>query len=311
MQVTHPSVLRALPRMDITQEMLDASGGSCPICLLEYVENDTAVVLPCSGTHKAHWACMRSWLRRATTCPECRFALPIDEPADMDATVASAREEVARWQPDRVAPVSSATEASASATSIPEGSAAVSTSPAGLPLLARVALPRVSGGARRSKMSYSAAAQELVPAFRAAVGSRQSITSAAELATALDQLGEPYDEDQLPHAMSAAQLNGRGQGINLDCFIFLMKRKDLTCLLTNAPPRPPPPPPRAVALEPRSPPAAVGGRGSAGAGAGAALRPRRPTHYRGAPSGAPSQHRGLFAVLGRASVRASALVCRS
>lgn len=31
--------------------------------------------MPCGGLHKAHWVCLRKWLRRSPTCPMCRWDL--------------------------------------------------------------------------------------------------------------------------------------------------------------------------------------------------------------------------------------------
>jgi E3 ubiquitin-protein ligase RNF13 len=45
----------------------------CPICLLEYVVNQSeVVVLPCNQNHHFHHKCIVSWLEINDSCPICR-----------------------------------------------------------------------------------------------------------------------------------------------------------------------------------------------------------------------------------------------
>ena len=47
---------------------------SCAVCLQEMLAEEMAVQLPCK--HKFHEACIRTWLEKQHTCPNCRTALP-------------------------------------------------------------------------------------------------------------------------------------------------------------------------------------------------------------------------------------------
>jgi hypothetical protein len=50
---------------------------SCPICLGELQAGEEMVCLPCEGMHSGHWQCFHPWLQKASTCPCCRFELPV------------------------------------------------------------------------------------------------------------------------------------------------------------------------------------------------------------------------------------------
>ena len=75
----------ALPKIMLEQRSADrlvADGtDTCTICLDEFVPGDEVLLFPCPGTHKAHASCSASWLANATTCPTCRFNLPMDLPS--------------------------------------------------------------------------------------------------------------------------------------------------------------------------------------------------------------------------------------
>ena len=47
---------------------------SCAVCLQEFLAEEMAVELPCM--HRFHEACIRTWLEKQHTCPNCRTALP-------------------------------------------------------------------------------------------------------------------------------------------------------------------------------------------------------------------------------------------
>jgi len=55
-----------------------AEGKKCPICLIEYDEEDELKVLPCK--HFFHTKCIHPWLSKINSCPLCRYELPTDDP---------------------------------------------------------------------------------------------------------------------------------------------------------------------------------------------------------------------------------------
>lgn len=55
-----------------------AQGIKCPICLLEYDEEDEVKILPCR--HQFHTNCIIPWLSKVNSCPMCRVELPTDDP---------------------------------------------------------------------------------------------------------------------------------------------------------------------------------------------------------------------------------------
>ncbi|XP_074293689.1 putative RING-H2 finger protein ATL69 [Silene latifolia] len=76
-----------VPPKGLTQEMIDSyprvvvgeSGrmlqqddNTCPICLTEYLINDTLKILP-ECLHRYHADCLDEWLSRNATCPVCRI----------------------------------------------------------------------------------------------------------------------------------------------------------------------------------------------------------------------------------------------
>lgn len=50
----------------------------CPVCIQEFVSEDTMHVLPCY--HTFHPDCCVPWLKKHNTCPVCRHELPSDDP---------------------------------------------------------------------------------------------------------------------------------------------------------------------------------------------------------------------------------------
>lgn len=45
----------------------------CVICMQRLqVGTDEVVALPCGGSHAFHWHCVKPWLRRNSSCPQCR-----------------------------------------------------------------------------------------------------------------------------------------------------------------------------------------------------------------------------------------------
>lgn len=61
---------------------------SCCICLENFEEGESLVVMPCSGRHTFHPECIKNWLlNHSTKCPLCKFDVanaslpPANEPA--------------------------------------------------------------------------------------------------------------------------------------------------------------------------------------------------------------------------------------
>ncbi|XP_007477835.1 E3 ubiquitin-protein ligase RNF181-like [Monodelphis domestica] len=73
-----PAAKRAvenLPKTTITGAQADA-GVKCPVCLLEFEEEQTALEMPCE--HLFHSDCIVPWLGKTNSCPLCRYELPTD-----------------------------------------------------------------------------------------------------------------------------------------------------------------------------------------------------------------------------------------
>ncbi|TKC46224.1 hypothetical protein EI555_012873 [Monodon monoceros] len=49
----------------------------CPVCLLEFEEEETAIEMPCH--HLFHSNCILPWLSKTNSCPLCRHELPTDD----------------------------------------------------------------------------------------------------------------------------------------------------------------------------------------------------------------------------------------
>ncbi|XP_056427279.1 E3 ubiquitin-protein ligase RNF181 [Hyla sarda] len=70
-------VIENLPKVTVTAKQADA-GLKCPVCLLEFEEDETVRRLPCE--HLFHSACILPWLGKTNSCPLCRDELPTDSP---------------------------------------------------------------------------------------------------------------------------------------------------------------------------------------------------------------------------------------
>ncbi|XP_069815053.1 E3 ubiquitin-protein ligase RNF181 [Dendropsophus ebraccatus] len=70
-------VVENLPKVTVTAKQADA-GLKCPVCLLEFEEDETVRKLPCE--HLFHAACILPWLGKTNSCPLCRDELPTDSP---------------------------------------------------------------------------------------------------------------------------------------------------------------------------------------------------------------------------------------
>ncbi|KAH0513366.1 E3 ubiquitin-protein ligase RNF181 [Microtus ochrogaster] len=49
----------------------------CPVCLLEFEEEETVIEMPCH--HLSHSNCILPWLSKTNSCPLCRHELPTDD----------------------------------------------------------------------------------------------------------------------------------------------------------------------------------------------------------------------------------------
>ncbi|XP_069622750.1 E3 ubiquitin-protein ligase RNF181 [Ranitomeya imitator] len=68
-------VVENLPKVTVTAKQADA-GLKCPVCLLEFEEDETVRQLPCE--HLFHSACILPWLGKTNSCPLCRDELLTD-----------------------------------------------------------------------------------------------------------------------------------------------------------------------------------------------------------------------------------------
>uniref|UniRef100_A0A3B3Q8R5 E3 ubiquitin-protein ligase RNF181 n=1 Tax=Paramormyrops kingsleyae TaxID=1676925 RepID=A0A3B3Q8R5_9TELE len=69
------AVVQNLPMVVITFEQADR-GLKCPVCLLEFEEDETVRKMPCE--HLFHSSCILPWLGKTNSCPLCRLELPTD-----------------------------------------------------------------------------------------------------------------------------------------------------------------------------------------------------------------------------------------
>ncbi|KAF8082962.1 hypothetical protein N665_0798s0001 [Sinapis alba] len=69
------SSVESMPRVVIGKG--EGRGGSCAICLEEWLEGDVAAEMPCK--HEFHSKCAEEWLGRQATCPLCRYEMPVEE----------------------------------------------------------------------------------------------------------------------------------------------------------------------------------------------------------------------------------------
>uniref|UniRef100_G3TN79 E3 ubiquitin-protein ligase RNF181 n=1 Tax=Loxodonta africana TaxID=9785 RepID=G3TN79_LOXAF len=68
------AVVESLPRTAIRGSQADLK---CPVCLLEFEEEETAIEMPCH--HLFHSNCILPWLSKTNSCPLCRHELPTDD----------------------------------------------------------------------------------------------------------------------------------------------------------------------------------------------------------------------------------------
>uniref|UniRef100_W5NE42 E3 ubiquitin-protein ligase RNF181 n=1 Tax=Lepisosteus oculatus TaxID=7918 RepID=W5NE42_LEPOC len=72
-------VVQSLPTVIISPEQAGSAadrGLKCPVCLLEFEEEETVRKMPCQ--HLFHSGCIMPWLGKTNSCPVCRHELPTD-----------------------------------------------------------------------------------------------------------------------------------------------------------------------------------------------------------------------------------------
>uniref|UniRef100_A0A7M4DV09 E3 ubiquitin-protein ligase RNF181 n=1 Tax=Crocodylus porosus TaxID=8502 RepID=A0A7M4DV09_CROPO len=62
----------------VVRDLPAVRGLKCPVCLLEFEEDECARKMPCE--HLFHSACLLPWLGKTNSCPLCRHELPTDNP---------------------------------------------------------------------------------------------------------------------------------------------------------------------------------------------------------------------------------------
>ncbi|XP_028711018.1 E3 ubiquitin-protein ligase RNF181 isoform X2 [Peromyscus leucopus] len=68
------AVVESLPRTVIGSSKAELK---CPVCLLEFEEEETVIEMPCH--HLFHSDCILPWLSKTNSCPLCRHELPTDD----------------------------------------------------------------------------------------------------------------------------------------------------------------------------------------------------------------------------------------
>ncbi|XP_072834918.2 E3 ubiquitin-protein ligase RNF181 isoform X2 [Pogona vitticeps] len=68
--------VESLPMVQVTPVQAD-KGLKCPVCLLEFEEDETVRKMPCQ--HLFHAGCILPWLGKTNSCPLCRHELPTDD----------------------------------------------------------------------------------------------------------------------------------------------------------------------------------------------------------------------------------------
>ncbi|XP_042200438.1 E3 ubiquitin-protein ligase RNF181 [Callorhinchus milii] len=68
-------IVQNLPSIAVSPAQADR-GLKCPVCLLEFEEEETVKRMPCE--HCFHSGCIVPWLGKTNSCPLCRMELPTD-----------------------------------------------------------------------------------------------------------------------------------------------------------------------------------------------------------------------------------------
>uniref|UniRef100_I3M712 E3 ubiquitin-protein ligase RNF181 n=3 Tax=Marmotini TaxID=337730 RepID=I3M712_ICTTR len=68
------AAVESLPRTVISGSQAELK---CPVCLLEFEEQETVIEMPCH--HLFHSNCILPWLSKTNSCPLCRHELPTDD----------------------------------------------------------------------------------------------------------------------------------------------------------------------------------------------------------------------------------------
>ena len=61
-------------------------GDTCPICILEFSEDENIICLPCNTGHIFHDHCIGEWVKRNNNCPLCKYEITKEtiEGAELD-----------------------------------------------------------------------------------------------------------------------------------------------------------------------------------------------------------------------------------
>eukprot|EP00831_Metopus_contortus_P054538 TRINITY_DN45943_c0_g1_i1.p2 TRINITY_DN45943_c0_g1~~TRINITY_DN45943_c0_g1_i1.p2 ORF type:complete len:125 (-),score=21.02 TRINITY_DN45943_c0_g1_i1:83-457(-) len=72
----------------------------CPICCLEFQDDEYVTPLPCDKRHYFHQHCIKNWLSKNNSCPLCGTAIPKEFRSSF--LVSSLRESLRQRQNSRV-----------------------------------------------------------------------------------------------------------------------------------------------------------------------------------------------------------------
>ena len=70
-----PDLLKRLAKVKFDDDGSDPESNvkkECVICADDFVRGENITVLPCNDNHRYHEKCIKSWLEKKNSCPECR-----------------------------------------------------------------------------------------------------------------------------------------------------------------------------------------------------------------------------------------------
>lgn len=74
------SAVEAMPAVKISEEHLSCDLSQCAVCLEEFELGSEARQMPCK--HMFHSDCIQPWLKLHSSCPVCRYQMPVDDEDD-------------------------------------------------------------------------------------------------------------------------------------------------------------------------------------------------------------------------------------
>jgi len=74
------SAVEAMPAVEISESHLSSDVSQCAVCLEEFELGSEARQMPCK--HMFHSDCIQPWLKLHSSCPVCRFQMPVDDEDD-------------------------------------------------------------------------------------------------------------------------------------------------------------------------------------------------------------------------------------